>query len=395
MATAVLISGAGIGGPTLAYWLARNGFEPTLVETAPRPRTGGYVIDFWGAGFDVADRMGLIPELMRRGYHVKEVRLVDESGRRAGGFCVDIIAGATKGRFVSLPRSELALAIYSTIEHRCETIFGDSITRIDAVADGVIVQFEKATARRFDLVIGADGLHSTVRKCVFGPECDFESYLGYKVAAFETVGYRPRDELIYVAYGVPGRQIARFAMRDDKTLFFFVFTDDEGTKREPDDVVSHKATLRRNFGSIGWESDAILGELDRSNEIYLDRVSQIHMRTWSRDRVALIGDAAFCPSLLAGEGAALAMVSAYVLAGELRGARGDHRTAFERYEARIRPLIAGKQKSAAKFAGTFAPRTRLGLTIRNFISKGLNIPLVAEYTLLRNLRDNIELPDYG
>ena len=223
----VLISGAGIAGPTLAYWLAHYGMEPTLIEMAPSLRTGGYVIDFWGAGFDIADRMGALPEIRRQGYMMQEVRVVDRNDKRVAGFPVEAFARMAQGRYVSLPRGELAAAIFSRIEGKVETIFGDSIDHIDQTENAVHVTFKRRSARAFDLVVGADGLHSHTRELVFGAESQFEKYLGYKVAAFAAEGYRPRDELAYVMYTQVGQQVGRFAMRDDRTMFLFIFRDDD------------------------------------------------------------------------------------------------------------------------------------------------------------------------
>ena len=183
--TSVLISGIGVAGPTLAYWLLRAGLSPTLVERAPQLRRGGYVIDFWGLGFDIAERMRLVPELRSEGYDIQELRLVNAKGRRVAGFGVDVFRKLTHGRYVSIARSELASLIYRKVEGRCEAIFGDSIARIDQSGDGATVTFERGDQRSFDLVIGADGLHSRVREVAFGPQRRFEAYLGYKVAAFE------------------------------------------------------------------------------------------------------------------------------------------------------------------------------------------------------------------
>ena len=203
----ILISGAGVAGPTLAYWLAHYGFEPTIVEKAPALRTGGYIIDFWGAGFDIADRMGLLPELREKGYMVQEIRVVNRNGQRIAGFPVDVIAQATGGRYISLPRSELAASIFGKLEGKVETIFGDSMTRIEQTDRTVRVAFEHGPEREFDLVIGADGLHSRVRELVFGAESQFEKYLGCKVAAFEVEGYQSRDELVMVMYTEVHQQV--------------------------------------------------------------------------------------------------------------------------------------------------------------------------------------------
>ena len=347
----VLISGAGIAGPTLAYWLARYGLQPTLVEAAPRLRTGGYVIDFWGAGFDIADRMGALPEIRRKGYMMREVRVVNRNGKRVAGFPVDAFSRLTQGRYVSLPRGELAAAIFGKIEGKVETIFGDSVNRIDQTEKYVHVTFERGGARDFDLVVGADGLHSRVRELVFGPESRFEKYLGYKVAAFAVDGYRPRDELVYVMYTEVGQQVGRFAMRGDRTMFLFIFSDDDATGAS--DARAQKALLRKRFGASGWECPQILDALDAADDLYFDRVSQIRMDPqqglWTRGRATLIGDAAFCVSFLAGQGSALAMVSAYILAGELHRANGDYASSFCAVPGSVRAIRSRQAKSGAAF----------------------------------------------
>ncbi|MGA9978766.1 MAG: FAD-binding domain [Candidatus Sulfotelmatobacter sp.] len=392
----VLISGAGIAGPTLAYWLAHYGFAPTIVETAPRLRTGGYVIDFWGAGFDIAERMGLLPEIMRKGYVFREVRIVNGSGKRVTGFPVDSFARVTRGRYVSLPRSELAASIFGAIEGKVETIFGDSIDRIEQTGTGVRVSFQSGGAREFDLVVGADGLHSRVRELVFGEESRFEKYLGYKAAAFTVHGYPHRDELVYPMYTQVGQQVGRFALRGDRTMFLFTFADENASGT--DDVPSQKALLRQRFGSSGWECPQILDALDSADDLYFDRISQIRMDPqqglWTRGRVTLLGDAASCVSLLAGQGSALAMIAAYILAGELYRARGDYAEAFRRYQDLFGPFVFSKQKAALRFAGAFAPKSQFALFLRNQIFKLMAIPWIADRVVGHNLADRITLPDY-
>jgi 2-polyprenyl-6-methoxyphenol hydroxylase-like FAD-dependent oxidoreductase len=389
----VAIVGAGIAGPTLAYWLWRYGHEPTLIDKAPRLRTGGYVVDFWGGGYAVAERMGLTAELHRTGYAVHDVRLVDRYSRKVGGFSADLFRRNVDGRFVTVPRGDLAAMIYRSIGHHVETLFGESVSAITQDDSAVRVTLEHGQSRLFDLVIGAGGIHSPVRGLVFGPESRFETDLGYRVAAFEADGYQPRDELVYLAYSVPGRMVARFAMRGEKTLFLCVFTTDHMSGPDPRDLSEVKTTLRQVFGSAGWECPAILDKLDGASEVYFDRASQIVMDHWSEGRVALIGDAAAAVSLLAGEGAGLAMVQAYVLAGEL-SRTADHREAFRRYERQLRPIVEARQRSARGFASMFAPKTSLGLWTRNQASKLLNIPQVADWVIGREFRDDIALPEY-
>jgi 2-polyprenyl-6-methoxyphenol hydroxylase-like FAD-dependent oxidoreductase len=359
----VLISGAGIAGPALAFWLKAAGYEPTIVERASALRSGGYVIDFWGLGYDLAERMGLIAEISRIGYHVREVRIVNDAGHRVAGFGTAVFSELTAGRFVTLPRSTLSRLLFGKLRDSVETIFGDEIVALEQETDCVRVALEHAGERRFDLLIGADGLHSAVRKLAFGPQSGFEKRLGYAVAAFEASGYRPRDEDVYLMYGEPGRMLGRFTLHDNRTLFLFLFA----ANAFPDTLEAQKALLRDLYGRGGWECRKVLGELDATDELYFDSVSQIKMQNWSRGRVALVGDAAFCVSLLAGQGSALAMIAAYMLAGELSASQGRYQQAFASYEARLRSYIAARQRGAERFARAFAPRTRAGLNFRNLV----------------------------
>jgi 2-polyprenyl-6-methoxyphenol hydroxylase-like FAD-dependent oxidoreductase len=231
-----------------------------------------------------------------------------------------------------------------------------------------------------------------VRQLAFGDEARFERFLGMKVAAFAAEGYRPRDELIYVIHREVRQQIGRFSMRDDRTMFLFVFADEDS--RIPASIEGQKALLVKKFSGSGWECPKILDCLRPCEDLYMDRVSQIQMDRWTNGRVALVGDAAFCVSLLAGQGSALAMVAAYILAGELKRANGNHEHAFARYTDRLRSLIAAKQKSAVKFASFFAPRSRLGIFLGNQLTKLMAIPFVTEFAIGREIRDRLELPEY-
>lgn len=253
------------------------------------------------------------------------------------------------------------------------------------------VTFASGATQEFDVVVGADGLHSQVRELCFGPQEKFEKFLGIAFAAFTVQGYEPRDPEIYMMYGVPGLQIARFAMRGGRTLILLLWRTD--SRALPANDEARRALLFDLFGKAGWEARPMLEALDRANDLYVNRMSQIFTPSWSRGRVALVGDAAWAPSFLAGEGTGLGIIGAYVLAGELARAGGSPK-ALRTYENRLRDFIEGKQKMAPNLGGPFVPKTRFGVWVRNQAASTLNNRLIAKLALSMGLKDDIELPDY-
>ncbi len=361
----------------------------TLIEQASAFRSGGYMIDFWGVGYQVAKRMGIEDQLRAAGYKIEHVRSVDSQGKVKADLEVEAIRGLIGHDFISLPRGDLAEIVYRTVEDKVETVFGDSITAIDDLGDRVRVDFERGEPREFDMLVGADGLHSNVRRLVFGDQRGVEHYLGCKVAACVADGYQPRDELVYLTYNTIGRQAGRVALRDDRTLFLFIFRAEFARTG-----LTPKQQLRNEFGDAGWECSRMLDAVDVVDDLYFDVVSQIRMDRWWRGRVVLIGDAAGCISLLGGEGTGLAMTEAYVLAGELDRAPGHHEQAFQAYEALMHPFVESKQASAAKFVGFFATRTKFGLWIRNVVMRAMKARPVLNL-VAGDIRDKLDLPQYA
>ena len=384
-----LIQGAGISGLACARVLDERGWDVTIVEAATAPRTGGYMIDFWGIGYRVTRKMGIEAAIRDAGYDVGSVRSLGPDGAARAELRVDVFRRMVGNDYTSLPRGDLAAAIYRTVEGSVPTLFDDSITGIDQRSDRVRVTFENAPADDFDLVIGADGLHSNVRRLVFGPEERFEHYLGCKVAACVVDGYRGGTSDTYLTYSVPGRQIGQFTLRGNRTMFLFVFRDEHD-----DHGMTPKEQLHNQFGDAGWESRQILAAVDDVDDLYFDVVSQIRMDRWSDDRVLLIGDAAGCISLLGGEGTGLAITEAYALAGELARAGDDHRRAFDSYESLLRPFIEGKQAGAERLLGFFATRTRFGLWFRDVAMRAMNLGRPVAGLFAGSLRDHLDLPDY-
>lgn len=390
----ILIVGAGIAGPTLAYWLVRRGFHVTLAERSPVFRDGGYMIDFWGVGYDVAERMHLIAPMRAAGYDIDELRFVNAAGHRTSSIGGPAFRDALGGRFFSILRGDLARVIFESVASDVETIFGDGVVGVAHGTSGADVTFESGAQRSFSLVVGADGVHSAVRRAIFGTEEQFERYLGFWCASFAADSYPRRDEGAYVSYAEPGRQVSRYALRGGGAAFLFVFAEPSGFSIDARDLAAQKELLRSRFGADGWEDAEILDRLDSVETLYFDAVKQIRIPQWRRGCVLLVGDAAYCPSLLSGEGSGFAMAGAYLLAGELARAAGDFRKASAAYESRFRPFVVGKQKSAARLAGQFAPRSRLALRARDVAMHLLSLPRIGHAFVRRMMADDIELPDY-
>ncbi len=348
------------------------------------------MIDFWGVGFDVAERMDLIPRLREVGYVIDRIKFVDEKSRTRSQLGGNVLRRIIGDCFISLPRGDLAKVIFDTIAGNAEVIFDESVTAIREDSSGVEVSFERSAPRRFDLVAGCDGLHSVVRQAAFGPEQQFEKYLGYCVASFLTTNYPDRDEHCYLSYAAPARQISRYALRGNRTAFLFVFARKQSQHRD-----DPKAIVRETFGDDRWiEIPEILKRMEECDDLYFDSVSQIRMSSWSRGRTVLVGDAAYCPSLLAGEGSAFAMAGAYILAGELQRANGDHEQAFRGYEQQFRAFIERKQRGAEQFATAFAPGTRFGLVVRDVVLRAASISIVGDWLMRRYVADRFGLPQY-
>ncbi len=391
----VAINGAGIAGTALAYWLIKMGHEVLLVERAPELRTGGYLLNLWGVGYDAVEKMGLLPRLLELQYQTDELRMVDRQGRIRGGYPSRVLLNLAKGRIATLARADIAAAIHALLDGQVETIFGDSIATIEDDGVHARVGFEHAPEREVDLVIGADGLHSRVRQIAFGPDSHFEYPMGCHVASFEVSGYRPRNDNLYVAHTAPGRYIARFPIRDDKTLFFMLLRDEYLPGTVPTSEPERKAALTNAFSDMGWECPAILSALEHVDGVYFDSISQIRMDAWTKGRVALVGDAAACPSLIAGEGAGLALAAAYVLAGEIHKHGADLDLALARYQGRLRPYAARKQKYAESLVPSFVPRTAHGVSVRDFATLLMRLPVFPRLLMGRYFHDEMELPDYA
>ena len=333
----VLVVGASIAGPALAYWLHRHGFEPTVLERAPTLRPGGYKIDIRGAAIDVVERMGLKDRLEGLETDMQFMSFVNKTGKRLASVPADLFMGRGEAD-LEVMRGDLSQILYDATRAEVDYLFGDSVVGLSQSADGVEVMFQHAEPRTFDLVIGADGLHSAVRELALGQENRFVRDLGHGVSIGTVPNHLALDrwELIY---STPGRTVNLYSTGKDvdaKALFLFHATDFSYDRR---DVAQQRKILRDTFAGNGWETDRLLDGIDQADDFYFDTVSQVELEQYSAGRISLVGDAAYCPSFASGQGSSLALVGAYVLAGELKSAGGDHTRAFGRYEQLMRPYV--------------------------------------------------------
>jgi len=384
----VLISGASIAGPALAYWLGRYGYEPTVVELAPALREGGYAVDFRGpVNLEVLERMGVLEDLRAVQTGGSAMTFVDEAGQQ-----LMRLPGEFAGGELEVLRSDLSRVLYEHSRNDAEYIFGDSIATLDQHSADVDVTFESGSSRTFDLVIGADGLHSMVRRLAFGPEQDYVSYLGYYVAGWD-VPNRYGVETDGLMHNVPGRMASVGIDRRDTTRAgaMFIFASPELTydRRNPE---QQKQILRSAYAGMGWHVPQLLDGLAGSNELYFDSISRVDVGRWSAGRVALLGDAGY-GATVGGMGTGTAIVAAYVLAGELGTSDGDHAAAFARYEQALRKAVQVCQAGGNRTGKFLAPATRFGIWARNWT---MNKPFLLNQMLKagQKISSQVELRDY-
>jgi 2-polyprenyl-6-methoxyphenol hydroxylase-like FAD-dependent oxidoreductase len=348
----VLISGASIAGPALAYWLKRNGFVPTLVERAPKPRPGGQAIDIRGKALDVVERMGLLDPARAKRTQMKGVSLQDEFGREIWRSEEKTFTG---GRFdnddVELLRDDLSNLLLGNIGD-CEMIFDESIVALTDGPDGVEVQFRSGPTRIFDLVLGADGVHSNVRKLVFGPEEPFLKPLGVGLAIFSTENYLClKDWQVSFRDETRGFGYLIYPVRDNTELRVNIGIGAGLAEDRYGDSEAQKALVAEKSAGWGWEVPNFIERMWQSTDFYFGALAQSVMDRWSKGRIGLAGDAGYCPSPFSGQGTSLALVGAYVLAQELGRNPSDHTKAFAVYETRMRPYVLKNQALAWRDRG--------------------------------------------
>ncbi|MFJ4333416.1 MULTISPECIES: FAD-dependent monooxygenase [unclassified Streptomyces] len=393
----VLISGASIAGPALAHWLDRYGFEVTVVEKAAAVRGGGYAIDVRGTAREAVDRMGLLPALIKAHVDSQRITFVDAAGEKVGSLQPEQLTGGAAGVDLEVRRGDLADVLYTPLRDRVEFLFGDSIATLDDAGDAVHVVFDSGTRRTFDLVIGADGLHSNTRRLVFGPEEPFHRYLGHVFAGFTL----PNDFGLAheaVIWNEPGRGAVLYAHEpSDRLHGFLTFTRDTPPFEAFRDPLAQRDLVAARFPERVWHLPRLVEAMREADDLFFDIVSQIHMPTWSHGRVVLAGDAAHATSFISGQGSSVALVGAYVLAGEL-ATHADHADAFAAYERRVRPFAERNQALATSGGTAVTPTTRQQIEARNAL---LRDPETAARALVtpsaqqgRAAHSSLVLPDY-
>jgi 2-polyprenyl-6-methoxyphenol hydroxylase-like FAD-dependent oxidoreductase len=383
----ILISGASIAGLTVAHWLARYGFRPTVVERAAGLRAGGNGVDVRDLAVGVAERMGIMPQVRAAAADVQGMKFVDANDRAVAR--IDT-TGASEAEIM---RGDLVALLHQAAGPGVEYLFGDSIRHLDQDGDGVTVSFDHAGTRRFDLVIGADGLHSTVRRLAFGPESRYIRHKG-GYGVFANASAALGEDRWVTMYNLPGKMAGIWRSGNHaQAKAYFVFRSPP-LAYDHRDVAQQKRLVSDAFaGETSWKISELLAGALADPDFYFDAASQVHMDCWFSGRVALAGDAAWCASPASGAGAELALVGAYRLAGELAAAGGDHRTAFPRYQDAHRALVRTKQKIGINVR-LMVPKTAAGRRVRNTLARLPLMRVIAAVQRLAPARRRPTLPDY-
>ncbi|GGZ30204.1 FAD-dependent monooxygenase [Streptomyces poonensis] len=366
----ILISGAGVAGHALAFWLNRYGCAVTVVEKAAALRDGGYPVDVRGTALEVVRRTGILPRLRDAHIDLRRLTFLDEDGGEVATVAPHAVTGGVAGRDLEVRRGDLTDALHTAVRDDVEFLFDDSVDTLDQSGHGVDVTFRGGGRRTFDMVVGADGLHSRTRTLVFGPEEQFHRYLGYCFAGFTL---RNAFGLSHetVMWNAPGRAAALYAVGDNDDVHALLTL----AHPEPPFDAFRTPEAQRHlvaavFADAGWEVPGMLTALRDADDLFFDAVGQIRMPRWSSGRVALVGDAAYAPSFLTGQGTNLALVGAYMLAASL--ADRDHAAGFAAYEHHTRAFVTVNQDLVGEGDATLFPTTARALEQRNDLLRSLS-----------------------
>ncbi|AUI59228.1 FAD-dependent monooxygenase [Amycolatopsis sp. BJA-103] len=363
----VLIVGAGIAGPALAYWLARNGYRPTVVEHARQLRSGGSAIVVKGPAIPVAERMGIVPRLREVATRNRSLTLLDPDGKRV----LRLPTSSEGSPTVEVTRADLSEVLHRTARDDAEFVFDETVTALDQDEGGVDVTFRRSAPRRFDLVVGTDGMHSTVRRLVFGPERQFVSDLGLFGATVPLEPDAIDDPSELTMLTAPNRMLV---VHPSRTTPLAIFTF-RATRPEPHDrknIALHKQTVADVYAGVRWRAPELVAAYLDHPAPFFDPLTTVRMPSWSRGRVVLLGDAAAATALL-GDGSSMAMAGAFALAEELASHHDDHVRAFAAYESRLRREVRPRQRRVGLLSRLMVPGTRSGLLVRNTVGRAVGL----------------------
>ncbi|MGW1977651.1 FAD-dependent monooxygenase [Streptomyces sp. NPDC001889] len=366
----VLISGAGIAGPALAFWLNRRGFAVTVVEKAGAPRHGGYPVDVRGTALEVVRRMGILPRLRDAHIDLRRMTFLDRDGGEVASVDPHALTGGVAGHDLEVRRGDLTAALHAAVRDDVEFLFDDSLETVEHSGDGVDVTFRGGGTRTFGMVVGADGAHSRTRASVFGPKERFHRYLGYRFAGFtlpNTFGLSHET----LMWNTPGRAAALYAVGGgDPVHALLVFAHPEPPSEALRSTAAQRELVAGVFAGAGWEVPGMLAALREADDLFFDGVTQIRMPRWSSGRVALVGDAAYAPSFLTGQGSSLALVGAYMLAASLAGR--NHDAGFAAYERETRAFVTAHQDRVGVGDSVLFPATARALERRDDLLRRLS-----------------------
>ncbi|WIM87523.1 FAD-dependent monooxygenase [Candidatus Mycobacterium wuenschmannii] len=386
----VLISGGGIAGPSLAYWLTRHGHTVTIVEQAAELRTGGQAVDFRGPAITVLEKMGLLAQVQAGATSMGPLILVDSRGNEVAQLPSEVVSGE-----IEMHWGTFARILYETVHHDVDYRFGVRVTAADDDAQRVKVTFSDGSSGSYDIVVGADGLHSGLRRLAFGPEQDYVTQLGQCFGFFD-IENRLRQDHCGMAYIDSGRTAALQAIHADKPARASLFLNDPRIDFDYRDTEGNKRLFAERFAGMGWQVPHVLADLAKAPVVYFDSIAQVHMDSYARGRVCLTGDAAWCASPRSGMGTTLALVGSYVLAHELGSAEGDYAAAFDRYQRLMMPYVERCQKVALQALKADRYSSGWRATLRNTALQLLRIPAVGRFVARQSLATarSFTLPDY-
>ncbi|MBL1419649.1 MAG: FAD-dependent monooxygenase [Alphaproteobacteria bacterium] len=384
----VLVSGAGIAGLTSAFWLTHYGFDVTVIERAPEIRDEGYMVDFYGEGVQIAKAMGILEKLYALSANLKTVDIVNNNSKIVGSMKISDIQKAmtdSNSGYMPLMRGHLERTIYEALPDQVKFHFATTITHIDNSPDAAKVTFSNGDTEEFDIVIGAEGIHSTTRTLIFGEEEKFKVSMDAQVAIVRLAGAANGNINVAKTNMAIGNFLATVPTKNGDLIAVFAYNSTAPTPRNHDDAL---AMLRKIYSPQKQFTNNIINQITDDTYIYIDEVAQIRMPKWCENRVALVGDASACLTLLSGQGSLMAMAESYILARELSLAKGDYKTAFKNYEKNLMPTIAQKAIDSAKVT-ILIPKNWLSYQMFKLIFRFMKFPMVQKMVFKQYMKPTI------